>query len=106
MSYGGGVDPDRVLEVAFPVPDGTDRVESDTGHAEQRPVDRFRQTAVGTVVAAGLLGLRDALEGRPEREEVAIVTEAPDRPVDDGVTLVFDEDDPAALRVVLRAPRP
>jgi hypothetical protein len=97
------VDPDRVLEVAFPEP-AADLVESDSGHAEGRPVDRFRQTAVGTVVAAGLLGLRDALEGRPEREETAIVSEAPDRTVDDGVTLVFDEDDPYAVRVVLRPP--
>jgi hypothetical protein len=35
---------------------------------------------VGTVVAAGLLGLADALEARPPREEVVIVQEAPTQP--------------------------
>lgn len=71
-------------------------------HAPPRPVDRFRTTAVGTVVAAGLLGLRDALEGRPEREEVAIVSEAPTRPVEDhGPQLVIDPDDPTRITVVL-----
>src|SRR5262249_26017884 len=37
-----------------------------------RPIDKFRDTAVGSVLAAGLLGLRDALEP-PKKEEVAIV---------------------------------
>jgi len=46
----------------------------------ERPVDRFRMSAVGTVVAAGLLGLADALEARPPREEVVIVQEAPTQP--------------------------
>ncbi len=45
--------------------------------AGDRPVDRFRRSATGAVVAAGLFGLRDALEGRPEKEEVTIVNEAP-----------------------------
>jgi hypothetical protein len=78
-------------------------VESDSAeHAPPRPVDRFRTTTVGTVVAAGLLGLRDALEGRPEREEVAIVSEAPERPVDDaGARVVFDPDDPTRVTIVV-----
>ncbi|MGZ6994802.1 MAG: hypothetical protein ACXVIM_06290, partial [Acidimicrobiia bacterium] len=41
--------------------------------ASSRQVDKFRRTAAGSVVAAGLLGLRDALEGRPEKEETAVV---------------------------------
>jgi hypothetical protein len=78
--------------------------ESDSArHASPRPVDRFRTTAVGTVVAAGLLGLRDALEGRPEREEVAIVVDAPARLVDEhGLHVTFDPDDPT--RVIVRVP--
>jgi hypothetical protein len=64
---------------------------TDSEHAPERPVDKFRKTAVGTVVAAGLLGLRDVLEGRPERDEIAIVNEAPTRPTE-GPVLVFDED--------------
>lgn len=75
------------------------------GHAAPRPVDKFRTTAVGTVVAAGLLGLRDALEGRPEREEVAIVTEAPNRQVDDsGMWLVIDEETKTVKVVLTRPP--
>jgi len=103
------IEPDEVTDAVFPEPapprapdDAPLRDESD--HGEPRPVDKFRQTAAGSVVAAGLFGLRDALEGRPEKEEVAIVSEAPAEPVDPGVTLVFDEDDPSSLRVVL--PRP
>jgi hypothetical protein len=72
-------------------------------HAEPRPVDRFRATAAGGVVAAGLLGLRDALEGRPEQEEVTIVQAAPTRP-EDGFTLLFDPDDPSSLTIVVPGP--
>ncbi len=97
------MDPDELTDLVFPEPD-PDEIESDVAaHAGPRPVDRFRQTAAGTVVAAGLLGLRDALEGRPEREEVTIVSEAPTRP-EDGITLVFDADDPSRLTVVLPHP--
>jgi hypothetical protein len=72
-----------------------------------RPVDRFRRTATGTVVAAGLLGLRDALEGRPEREEPAIVTEAPSRLHDDDpIDLRLDFEHPERSRVVIRRPEP
>ncbi len=46
----------------------------------ERPVDKFRRTAAGSIVAAGLLGLRDVIEGRPKREEPAIVSEAPAAP--------------------------
>jgi hypothetical protein len=71
--------------------------------SEDRPVDRFRRTATGAVVAAGLLGLRDALEGRPEKEEVAIVNEAPTAPPRD-VDVVIDFDHPERSIVVVRRP--
>jgi hypothetical protein len=87
-----------------PVEDG--EVDADE-HAAPRPVDRFRKTAVGTVVTAGLLGLRDALEGRPEREEIAIVSEAPDRPVgDNGMWLVIDDETKTVKVVLTRPPEP
>ncbi len=71
----------------------------------ERPVDRFRRGAAGSVVAAGLLGLRDALEGRPEREETAIVSEAPSQPhTDDGVELVLDPDHPERSVVIVHRP--
>lgn len=103
------MEPDEVTAAVFPeradgAPGGGDApLRDEAAHGDARPIDKFRQTAAGSMIAAGMLGLRDALEGRPEKEEVAIVSEAPDRPVD-GVTLVFDEDDPSKLRVVL--PRP
>ena len=101
------MEPDEVTDAVFPESTGADPgdapLRDEAAHGDVRPIDKFRQTAAGSVVAAGLLGLRDALEGRPEREEVAIVSEAPDQPAA-GVTLVFDEDDPSRLRVVL--PRP
>jgi hypothetical protein len=72
-----------------------------------RPVDRFRRTAGGTVVAAGLLGLRDVMEGRPEREEVTIVNEAPTRPVG-ALDVVIDPEHPERTIAIVRrsaAPR-
>jgi hypothetical protein len=83
------------------VPD--DDTEAD--HAPDRPIDRFRRGAVGSVVAAGLLGLRDALEGRPEREEVTIVSEAPEHdpaPID----VQLDPDHPEQSVVVVRPATP
>jgi hypothetical protein len=71
--------------------------------SEDRPVDRFRRSATGAVVAAGLLGLRDALEGRPEKEEVAIVNEAPAAPPRD-LDVVIDFDHPERSIAVVRRP--
>jgi hypothetical protein len=96
------MDPDDVVQHVFPEPEPEAELLSDeAAHAEPRPVDKFRKTAAGAVVAAGLLGLRDALEGKPEKEEITIVSEAPTRPEDAGFTLVFDEDDPSSLKVVV-----
>jgi hypothetical protein len=75
--------------------DGTD--------AGDRPVDRFRRSATGAVVAAGLLGLRDALEGRPEKEEVTIVNEAPGAPPRD-LEVVIDFDHPERSVAVVHHP--
>jgi hypothetical protein len=71
--------------------------------SEERPVDRFRRSATGAVVAAGLLGLRDALEGRPEKEEIAIVNEAPAAPPRD-LDVVIDFDHPERSIAVVRRP--
>jgi hypothetical protein len=90
-------------------PEGVDH-ESQEADAEQadaeedgRPVDRFRRSATGAVVAAGLLGLRDALEGRPEKEEVTIVNEAPGAPPRD-LEVVIDFDHPERSVAVVRHP--
>jgi hypothetical protein len=76
----------------------------DEGIDPHRPVDKFRRTATGAVVAAGLLGLRDALEGRPEKEEAAIVQEAsePERDLD----IVIDLEHPERTVAIMREPPP
>lgn len=74
--------------------------------APPRPVDRFRRSALGSVAAAGLLGLRDALEGRPEKEEPAIVVDAPQPKHDGAVDVVLDFDHPERSRAVVRRPPP
>jgi hypothetical protein len=86
-------------------PVDTQGTQDDEEHAPPRPVDRFRRTAAGSVVAAGLLGLRDAIEGRPEREEVAIVNETPSPQVDPGFRLELDEES-GTVTVVLPEPPP
>ena len=72
----------------------------------ERPVDRFRKGAVGSVVAAGLLGLADALEARPPREEVVIVQEAPTQPPLEPrrLELLLDPEHPERSMVFLPAP--
>jgi 4'-phosphopantetheinyl transferase len=67
-----------------------------------RPIDKFRGTAVGSVLAAGLLGLRDALEPAAT-EEVAIVQDysgAP--PFTDPIVLRLDPDHPEDSIVMVR----
>jgi hypothetical protein len=101
-----GVPVDPIDEL-FPEPDDpSDRADDGAAeHAPPRPVDRFRATAVGSVVAAGLFGLRDALEGKPEKEEITIVSEAPTRPVDEhGVQVIVDEEFKTVKVVLPRLP--
>ena len=80
-----------------------DEGEVEGADATDRPVDRFRRSATGAVVAAGLLGLRDALEGRPEKEEVTIVNEAPAAPPRD-LEVMIDFDHPERSVAVVRHP--
>lgn len=72
----------------------------------ERPVDRFRRGAFGTVMAAGLLGLADALEARPPKEEVVIVQEAPTQPprVPRRLELLLDPEHPERSMVFLPEP--
>jgi 4'-phosphopantetheinyl transferase len=67
-----------------------------------RPIDKFRDTAVGSVVAAGLLGLRDALE-TPRDDKVAIVKEyGGEPPFSDDFVLRLDPDHPEDSIVMVR----
>ena len=85
------------------VEDVDDETKVEATDAGDRPVERFRRSATGAVVAAGLLGLRDALEGRPEKEEVTIVNEAPDAPPRD-LEVVIDFDHPERSVAVVHRP--
>jgi hypothetical protein len=91
------------------VVDDTDDAETPAETSEdaewERPIDRFRRSGAGTVIAAGLLGVRDALEGRPEREEPAIVAEAPE-PKLDHIDIVLDPEHPERSRAVVYLPPP
>jgi hypothetical protein len=73
--------------------------------AWERPIDKFRRSAAGSVIAAGLLGVRDALEGRPEKEEPAVVADAPN-PTLDHIDLVLDLEHPENSRAVVYLPPP
>jgi 4'-phosphopantetheinyl transferase len=79
------------------------------GDPGSRPIDKFRGTAVGGVLAAGMLGLRDALEPRKD-EEIAIVRDdAGGPPRNDPIELQLDPDHPeesvVRVRPWLREPR-
>ena len=103
-AYRGGVeDFDRDDPEAVDHESQVADAEQADGEEDGRPVDRFRRSATGAVVAAGLLGLRDALEGRPEKEEVTIVNEAPGAPPRD-LEVVIDFDHPERSVAVVRHP--
>jgi hypothetical protein len=79
-----------------------DDEEAEVGHAEPAPIQKFRATAVGSVFAAGLLGLRDVLEG-PKDDEPAIVVDwsgAP--PFSEPIVLRLDPDHPEDSIVMVR----
>ena len=100
--YRRSVDDDGLVEQE---PRAADARGDDEGAPFERPVDRFRKGAVGTVVAAGLLGLADALEARPPKEEVAIVQEAPTQPPREPrrLELLLDPEHPERSMVFLPA---
>jgi hypothetical protein len=83
--------------------ESVESVESVDDERWERPIDRFRRSSAGTVIAAGLLGVRDALEGRPERDEPAIVADAPE-PKLDHIDLVLDPEHPERSRAVVYLP--
>ena len=90
-------------------PSDEEPVEVDRGATDEvapeweRPIDKFRRGAAGSVIAAGLLGVRDAIEGRPEKEEPAIVTQAPE-PKLDHIDIVLDPEHPERSRAVVYLP--
>jgi hypothetical protein len=67
----------------------------------ERPIDRFRKSAAGSVIAAGLLGIRDVMEGRPQAEETVLESEAAGAPPPDGIEMFLDPDHPERSIVVI-----
>ncbi|MFM8236395.1 MAG: hypothetical protein ACKOBG_01375 [Actinomycetota bacterium] len=67
-----------------------------------RAIDRFQHTAIGGVLAAGMLGLRDVFE--PERDDQPAIVQdwsgAP--PFGDRILLRLDPDNPQDSIVVIR----
>jgi hypothetical protein len=84
--------------------DSTDEPEPDEPEEWVRPIDKFRRTAAGSVMAAGLLGIRDVIEGRPQKEEPAIISEAPTAPPPDNIEVVLDLEHPERSVVYLHQP--
>jgi hypothetical protein len=88
---------DRVLE-----PD-EDEIDDDAeGHADARPIDKFRDSAVGSVFAAGLLGLRDVIEPTKQEEPAVVVDWSGDPPFSDPLVLRLDPDHPEDSIVMIR----
>ncbi|MDQ6927820.1 MAG: hypothetical protein M3159_04060 [Actinomycetota bacterium] len=81
---------------------------ADRGHAEPRPVDRWRRsTASGALTAALALGFQQVFE--PEKTDtIGIEQEAPARPVDpDALELHFDPMNSQGSSVIIhRRPQP
>jgi len=71
-------------------------------HAQPPPIERFHRTAIGTALAAGMLGLRDVLEG-PKDETPAIVENwAGGEPFNEPIVLRLDPDHPEDSIVMVR----
>ena len=73
------------------------------GHADDRPIDKFRKSAAGSVLAAGMLGLGEIFENR-EKEEPAVVVDADGDPFDPDLIIRLDPDNPADSIVMIRRP--
>jgi hypothetical protein len=83
--------------------DGEDHVDDETAvaHAEPAPIQKFRVTAVGSVLAAGMLGLRDALE-TPKEEPAIVVNWSGAPPFSEPIVLRLDPDHPEDSIVMVR----
>ncbi len=71
-------------------------------HAAPAPIERFRRTSLGTVFAAGLLGLRDVIE--PAKDETPAIVEdwSGGEPFDDPYVMRLDPDHPEDSIVMVR----
>ncbi len=71
-------------------------------HADPAPIEKFRRTTPGMILAAGMLGLRDVLEP-PKNEEPAIVEDwSGGEPFEDPYVMRLDPDHPEDSIVMIR----
>jgi hypothetical protein len=72
------------------------------GHAAPAPIERFHRSSLGTVLAAGMFGLRDVLEP-PKDETPAIVEDwSGGEPFDDPYVMRLDPEHPEDSIVMIR----
>jgi hypothetical protein len=83
-------------------PDEGELDDEEVGHAEPPPIERFHRTAVGSVLAASLLGLRDVLEPPKDEEPAIVVDYSGDPPFSDPFVLRLDPDHPEDSIVMVR----
>jgi hypothetical protein len=83
-------------------PDEDELDDDDVAHAELPPIERFHRSAVGGVLAAGLLGLRDVLEPTKQEEPAVVVDYSGDPPFTDSLVLRLDPDHPEDSIVMVR----
>jgi hypothetical protein len=72
------------------------------GHAAPPPIERFHRSAVGTALAAGLMGLRDVLEPPKDETPAIVETWAGREPFTDPMVLRLDPDHPEDSIVMIR----
>jgi hypothetical protein len=72
------------------------------GHARPAPIERFHRSALGSVLAAGMFGLRDVFE--PEKDETPAIVEdwAGGEPFNEPMVLRLDPDHPEDSIVMIR----
>jgi hypothetical protein len=88
------------------IPDDADYADDvdpeSTPHAAPAPIERFHRSSLGTMLAAGMFGLRDVLEP-PKDETPAIVEDwAGGEPFDDPYVMRLDPDHPEDSIVMIR----
>jgi hypothetical protein len=71
-------------------------------HAKPAPIERFHRTGIGTALAAGMLGLSDALEGRKDPTPAIVEDWGGGQPFKDPIVLRLDPDHPEDSIVMVR----
>jgi hypothetical protein len=93
-----------IVKVMLEPDDGhlDERTEPFEAHADPAPIQKFRHTAIGSVLAAGMLGLRDVFEPPKDEEPAIVVDWAGEPPFADPLVLRLDPDHPQDSIVMVR----